>query len=130
MVSRALEKSPEVRFFSVPGFAAISESLLHRLLAGLGIVLFVPFLEIGIAKRLRIAGDVIAGGFVFAGLREISDGVFGNFEDALRALEAVNFRRIAAEIQAKINRGAAVVEERGVHVGHVAAVRGQEAASE
>jgi len=43
MIAHALEKSPEVGFFSVPGFAAKSESLLHRFLAGLGIVVLVPF---------------------------------------------------------------------------------------
>src|SRR5438132_7336830 len=72
MVARALEKSPEVRFFFIPGSAAIAESLPDGFLAGLGVVLLVPFLEIGIAQRLWIAGDVIAGRFVFAGLREIS----------------------------------------------------------
>src|SRR2546421_8745565 len=130
MVSSALEESPEVRFFLIPGSAAITESLLDGLFAGLGIVLLVPFFEISIAKRLRIAGDIIAGRFVLAGLREIGDGVFGDFEDALGALEAVNFRRIAAEIQAQINRRAAVVKERGVDVGHVAAVREAEDAAE
>src|SRR2546421_3801181 len=122
MVSSALEESPEVRFFLIPGSAAITESLLDGLFAGLGIVLLVPFFEISIAKRLRIAGDVIAGRFILAGLREIGDGVFGNFEDALGALEAVNPRRTAAEIQAQITRSATVVEKRGVNIGHVAAV--------
>ncbi len=42
VVAHTLEKSPEVRLFSVPGFAAKSESLLHRLLAWLGVVLLVP----------------------------------------------------------------------------------------
>src|SRR5437764_8346909 len=70
MVARALEKSPEVRFFLVPGSAAIAESLLDGLLAGLGIVLLVPFLEIDFAQCARIAGDVIARRLVFAGLRE------------------------------------------------------------
>src|SRR5258708_29846161 len=46
VVAHTLEKSPEVRFLSVPGFAAKNKSLFHRFLAGLGIVVLVPFLEI------------------------------------------------------------------------------------
>src|SRR5260370_420704 len=42
MASHALEESPEVRFFLVPGSAAIREAFFNRLLAGLGIVLLVP----------------------------------------------------------------------------------------
>src|SRR5712692_8631336 len=122
MVSHALEESPEVRLFFVPGSTAIGESLLHGFLARLGVVLLVPFFEIGFAHRLRIAGGVIAGGFVLAGLREVGDGEFGDFEDALGALEAVNFQRIAAEIEAKIDRSSAVVEKRAMKVGHVAGV--------
>src|SRR5713226_4042020 len=122
MIAHTLEKSPEVRFFSVPGFAAKSKSLLHRLLAGLGIVVLVPFLEIGFAHRLRIPVSVIAGRFVFAGLWEVGDGVFGNFEDALGTLEAVDLWRIAAKIEAEINGRAAVIEERGVDIRHIAAV--------
>src|SRR6267143_528555 len=37
-------------------------------------------------------------------------------------MEAVNLRRFAAEIEAKINGSPAIVEERGVDIGHVAAV--------
>src|SRR5229473_960086 len=122
MIAHTLEKSPEVRFLSVPGFAAKSKSLLHRLLAGLGIVVLVPFLEIGFAHRLRIPVSVIAGRFVFAGLWEVGDGVFGNFEDALGTLEAVDLWRIAAKIEAEINGRAAVIEERGVDIRHIAAV--------
>ena len=55
MVARALEESPEVRFFFVPGSAAIVEALGDGLLAGLGIVLLVPFLEIDFAQCARIA---------------------------------------------------------------------------
>src|SRR6266480_7078939 len=55
MVARALEKSPEVRFFFVPGSAVIVEALGDGLLAGLGIVLLVPFLEIDFAQCARIA---------------------------------------------------------------------------
>src|SRR6266850_80846 len=43
MVSHALEISPEVWFFLVPGSAAIAESFLDGFLTGLGIVLLVPF---------------------------------------------------------------------------------------
>ena len=42
MIASALEKSPEVGLFSVPGFAAIAESLPDGFLAWLGIVLLVP----------------------------------------------------------------------------------------
>src|SRR5260370_2634336 len=83
MIAHTLEKSPKVRFLSVPGFAAKSESFLHRLLAGLGIVVLVPFLEIGFAHRLRIAVSVIAGRFVFAGVRKVGNGEFRDFEDGL-----------------------------------------------
>ena len=55
MVSSALEESPEVRFFLIPGSAAITESLLDGLFAGLGIVLLVLFLEIDFAQCARIA---------------------------------------------------------------------------
>src|SRR5713226_7761593 len=123
MIAHTLEKPPEVRFLSVPGFAAKSKSLLHRLLAGLGIVVLVPFLEIGFAHRLRIAVCVIAGRFVFAGLRKVGNGEFRDFEDALGALEAVDLWRIAAKIEAEINGCAAVIEERGVDIRHIAAVR-------
>src|SRR5712664_2608066 len=123
MIAHTLEKSPEVRFLSVPGFAAKSESFLHRLLAGLGIVVLVPFLEIGFAHRLRIARGVIAGRLVFAGLRDVGDGVFGNFEDALGTLETVNLGSITAKIEAQINGRAAVIEKCSVDIGHVAAVR-------
>src|SRR5712664_1192321 len=123
MIAHTLEKSPEVRFLSVPGFAAKSESFLHRLLAGLGIVVLVPFLEIGFAHRLRIAVSVIAGRFVFAGLREVSDGELGDFEDALGTLETVNLGSITAKIEAEINWRAAVIEECSVDIGHVATVR-------
>src|SRR5229473_1187690 len=123
VVAHALEKSPEVRFLSIPGFTAKSKSLFHRLLAGLGIVVLVPFLEIGFAHRLRIAVSVIAGRFVFAGLRKVGNGEFRDFEDALGTLETVNLRSIAAEIEAEINGRAAVIEECSVDIGHVAAVR-------
>src|SRR6266478_8044734 len=111
VVAHALEKSPEMRFLSVPGFAAKSESLFHRLLAGLGIVVLVPFLEIGFAHRLRIAVSVIARRFVFAGLRKVGNGEFRDFEDALGTLEAVDLWRIAAKIEAEINGCAAVIEK-------------------
>src|SRR5712671_619910 len=52
MVSHALEESPEVGFFLVPGSAAIVEALPDGFLAGLGIVLLVPLLEIGLAHGL------------------------------------------------------------------------------
>src|SRR6266850_973941 len=129
MVSHALEKSPEVRFFLVPGSAAIAESLPDGFLAGLGVVLLVPFLEIRFAHGLRIAGSVVAGRFVLAGLRVVVDVEFRDFQDSLGALEAVGLRCVATEIQPHINRHASVVEERGVDIGHVAAVRETENAA-
>src|SRR6266851_4312563 len=110
VVAHPLEKSPQVRFFIVPGIAAIGEARLEGLFAGFGVIVFVPLFEIGVAQRLRIAGSVIAGRLVFARLREVGDGEFGDFEDALGALEAVNFRRIAAEIEAEIDGRTAVIE--------------------
>src|SRR5712664_4574306 len=110
MVSHALEKSPEVRFFLVPGSAAVAESLPDGFLAGLGIVLLVPLLEIGLAHGLRIAGSVVAGRFVFTGLRVVIDVEFRDFQDSLGALEAVGLRSIATEIQPHVNRS----EERRV----------------
>src|SRR5260370_23672462 len=44
VVARPLEKSPEVRFFFVPGSAAIVETFRDGFLAGLGVVLRVPLL--------------------------------------------------------------------------------------
>src|SRR6266851_8492816 len=85
-------------------------------------MILVPFLEIDIAQGARIAVSVITRGIVFTGLREISDDGFRDFENSLRALEAVDFRRIAAEIQSQINRRPAVIEQGAVNVGHVAAV--------
>src|SRR2546430_17695925 len=118
-VPYALEVLPEMRSFLVPGDAAISEPFGDGFLAGLGVMILVPFLEIGIAHGVRIAVSVITRGIVFTGLREISDGGFRDFEDSLRTLEAVDFRRIAAEIQAQIYRRPAVIEQRAVNVGHI-----------
>src|SRR6266700_5352640 len=121
-VAHALEEFPKVRFFFVEGNAAIGESLGDGFFTGLGVVVFVPFFEIRFAQGAGKAVSVIAGGFVFAGLREIGDSGFRDFENSFGTLEAIDFRSIAAEIEAQINRGAAVIEERGVHVGHVAAI--------
>src|SRR5260370_1428597 len=44
MVSHALEKSPEVRFFFVPGSAAIVEAFRDGFFAGFGVVFLVPLL--------------------------------------------------------------------------------------
>src|SRR6266851_4035906 len=85
-------------------------------------MILVPFLEIDIAHGVRIAVSVITRGIVFTGLREISDDGFRDFENSLRALEAVDFRRIAAEIQSQINRRPAVIEQGAVNVGHIASV--------
>src|SRR6266849_10949132 len=82
MVSHALEKPPEVRFFLVPGSAAIAEALPDGFFAGLGIVLLVPLLEIRLAHIMRIAGSVIAGRFVFTGLRIGVDVEFRDFQDS------------------------------------------------
>src|SRR6266481_4686423 len=83
VVAHPLEKSPQVRFFLVPGDAAISEPFGDRFFAGLGVMILVPFLEIGIAHGVWVAVGVIARGLVFAGLREISDRGFRDFENAL-----------------------------------------------
>src|SRR6266852_3409694 len=64
VVAHPLEKSPQVRFFIVPGIAAEGEALLEGFLARLGVVLFVPLLVISVAHRLRVADGVVAGGFV------------------------------------------------------------------
>src|SRR6266446_433466 len=80
MVARALEKSPEMRFFFVPGSAAIVEAFGDWFLAGLGMMLLVPLSLLGFSARLPGSGSFISWRFVFAGLREISDGVFGDFE--------------------------------------------------
>src|SRR6266567_40212 len=121
-VAHALEELPEVRLFFIEGNAAIGESLGDGFFAGLGVVVFVPFFEIRFAQGAGKAVSVIARGFVFAGLRGISNGGFRDFENSFGTLEAIDLRSIAAEIEAQINRGAAVVEKRGVHVGHVAAI--------
>src|SRR5467141_1511334 len=82
-IPHALEVLPEMRFFLVPGDAAISEPFGDRFFAGLGVMILVPFLEIGIAHGVWVAVGVIARGLVFAGLREISDRGFRDFENAL-----------------------------------------------
>src|SRR6266446_1820864 len=61
-IPHALKVLPEMRFFRVPGDAAISEPFDDGLFAGLGVMILVPFLEIGIAHGARIAVSVITGG--------------------------------------------------------------------
>src|SRR2546425_923748 len=122
-VLHALEKFPEMRFFLVPGDPAIRESFGDGFFAGLRIVLRMPLLEVSLAHRARIADGVVARGFVFTRLREVGNGGFRDFQNSLGALETVNLRRFAAEIQAQINRRASVIEKRGLDVRHVAPVR-------
>src|SRR6266702_271721 len=122
-VLHALEEFPEMRFFLVPGDPAIRESFGDGFFAGLRVVLRMPLLEVGLSHCARIADGVIAWRFVFTGLREVGDGGFCDFQDSLGALETVNLRRFAAEIQAQINRRASVIEKRGLDIRHVAPVR-------
>src|SRR6266567_7545362 len=96
-VAHALKEFPEMRLFFVEGNATIGESLGDGFFAGLGVVVFVPFFEIRFAQCAGKAVSVIARGFVFAGLREISDGGFRDFENSFGTLEAIDFRSIATE---------------------------------
>src|SRR5260221_2888763 len=43
-------------------------------------------------------------------------------ENAMGAAEAIDFRRLGAEVEAEVDGDFAVLEESGVNVGHVAAV--------
>src|SRR6266568_2805268 len=122
-VLHALEEFPEMRFFLVPGDPAIRESFGDWFFAGLRIVLRMPLLEVSLTHGPRIADGVIARRLILARLREVGDGGFRDFQDSLGALETVNLRRFAAEIQAQINRRASVIEKRGLDIRHVAPVR-------
>src|SRR5215472_2193522 len=85
------EKRPQVRLHVVKVIALISVILEERLLADLRIVFLVPLLKVGFAHRLGIAVRVIAGSGVFAALWIVSDAELGNFENAVRTLEAIRF---------------------------------------
>src|SRR6266568_1289803 len=122
-VLHALEEFPEMRFFLVPGDPAIRESFGDWFFAGLRIVLRMPLLEVSLTHGPRIADGVIARRLILARLREVGNGGFRDFQDSLGALETVNLRRFAAEIQAQIDRGASVIEKRGLDIRHVAPVR-------
>src|SRR6266568_9167046 len=97
-VLHALEEFPEMRFFLVPGDAAIGKSFCDWFSAGLRIVLRMPLLEVSLTHGPRIADGVIARRLILARLREVGDGGFRDFQDSLGALETVNLRRFAAEI--------------------------------
>src|SRR5712664_469167 len=120
--AHGLEVGPEVRLFLVPGNAAEGEALQAGLFAGSGIVLPVPLVDVFFAHGAGETGRVVAGRFILAGLRVVSEREFGDFEDALGAVEAIDFRRFGAEVEAEVDGNIAVLEERGVNVGHVAAV--------
>ena len=51
--AHALEKCPEVRAKVVPGIALVGVAFGERFLAGFGVVLGVPLLEVGFAHRVR-----------------------------------------------------------------------------
>lgn len=120
--AHGLEISPEVRALVVPGIAFVGVALRDWFFTGRGIVFGVPLFHVGFAEIVREAGRVIAGRGIFARLRIIIDGEFGDFENSLRALEAVNFGSVAAEIKAQVHGNFPVFEERGVNVRHVAAI--------
>src|SRR5712692_4889407 len=81
-----------------------------------------PFVDVLLAHGAGETGRVVAGTLVLAGLRVIGERVFSDFENALGAAEAIDFRRLGTEVQAEVDGDFAVLEERGVNVGHVAAV--------
>src|SRR5258706_10532801 len=85
-------------------------------------MLFVPFVDVVFAHGTGKTGRVIAGTFIFAGLRIVRQRELSDFENALGAAEAINFRRLGAKIQAEINGDLAVLEQSGVNVGDVAAL--------
>src|ERR1700682_2069255 len=111
-----------MRFNVVPGISAIVEPFESWFLPGGRIVLLVPLLEIGFTQLARKTYRVVAPTGVFASLRRISNRVFSHFQVALRAMETINLRRLATEIQAEIHGNLAVLKKRGMHVGHVSTV--------
>jgi len=103
MVAHALEESPEVRFFFVPRSAAIVEAFRDRFLAGLGIVLLVPLLQVGFAKGLRIAGSVRARRFVFASISAAKRRDLRSRAPRAHRVTENEHHLFSAEIQAKTN---------------------------
>src|SRR5882757_3387639 len=120
--AHGLEVGPHVRLLLVPRDAAERQTLQSGFFGGLGIVLFVPFVDVLFAHGTGETGRVIAGTFIFAGLRIVRERELSDFKNSLGAAEAINFRRLGAEIQAEINGDLAVLEQRGVNIGHVAAI--------
>src|SRR5258707_11931497 len=82
----------------------------------------VPFFYVFLAHSAGETGGVIAGRFVLAGLRIVGECELGDLENALRAAEAIDFRRLGAEVEAEVDGDFAVLEESGVNVGDVWAV--------
>src|SRR6266851_722636 len=93
-----VEVRPHVRFLFVPGDAAEAEALQAGFFAGSGIVLLMPFSDVLFAHGAGEAGGVVTGRFVLAGLRVVGERVFGDFENALGAVEAVDCRRLRCRI--------------------------------
>src|SRR5258706_15395800 len=81
----------------------------------------VPFFYVFLAHSAGETGGVIAGRFVLAGLRIVGEGELGDLENALRAAEAIDFRRLGAEVEAEVDGDFAVLEESGVDGGRLAA---------
>ncbi len=99
--AHGLEIGPEVRLLFVPRNAAEGEALQTGFFAGRGIVLLVPFVDVFFAHGAGETGRVVTGGFVLAALRIVGESEFGDFENALGAVEAIDFRRLGAEIEAE-----------------------------
>src|SRR5260370_26304656 len=87
-----VEVGPHVRFLFVPGDAAEGEALQAGLFAGSRIVLLVPFVHVLFTHGAGETGSVVAGRFVLASLWVVGERVFGDFENALGAVEAIDFR--------------------------------------
>src|SRR4029077_10229543 len=120
--AHGVEVGPHVRLLFVPGNAAEGEALQAGFSGGFGIGLLVQFVDIFFAHGARETGRIVAGRLVLAGLRVISERVFGDFENALGAAKARDCKRLGPVFQAEVDRDVAVLQERGVNVGHVAAV--------
>ncbi len=111
-----------MRLHVVPIVSFICVGFDERLLADLRIVLRVPMLQILFAHRAGVAGDVIAGRFVLAGLRRVGHAEFRDFESALGTLKAISLGRFASAVQAQVHRILSVLEKGCMYVRHVAAV--------
>jgi hypothetical protein len=118
-----LEISPKVGALVVPGIALIAVGLGNGFFAGCRIVFRVPLLHVSLAEIVgEAAGGVITGCGILTGLGEIIDGEFGDFENSFGALETINFRGVAAEIEAQVHGNFSIFEECGVDIRHVASV--------